>query len=186
MFGGEKCGELTDGIDDLIHLHDGFRTGHRDRAASAAGIGFPELHADEFHLFQNPIVAHQAGGCGQDLNVHLFVLGCVDFFGVGRHFLARTAIEDGDLVHAQAERGPGRVDGGVAAADDHHVLAQFGWLAAGHMIEKFDAAQDAFQLFAFKAEFVAGPGADAQKDGVKTFLFQIFEGEVASPAHVPS
>ena len=63
-------------------------------------------------------VVHGIGGFGDALGE-----GGLDLLLVGGHLRARAAVQQHDLLRAAAARGPGRVDGGVAAADDHDLLS---------------------------------------------------------------
>ena len=60
------------------------------------------------------------------MNQHPFLQGLFDLFGVGRHLFAGAAVGDVDLTAAQAHAGAGRIHGGIAAADDHHLIRGLG------------------------------------------------------------
>ena len=70
------------------------------------------------------------GGVGEDahrraqqLELDALLLGLVDLGVVGRHLLARAAVEAGDLFGALADGGAAGVHGGEAAADDGDLVA---------------------------------------------------------------
>jgi hypothetical protein len=73
---------------------------------------------------------------GQPLDHHAFLQRFFDLEVVRGHLLARAAVDDDGLGGAQALGGARHVDGGVAAAVDHHAAAQqrlvFAFHAAQH------------------------------------------------------
>ena len=62
-------------------------------------------------------------GLRQPVEPNAFDLGVIVLEGEGRHFLFGAAVEQVDFFGAQTPGGVGGVDGGVAAADDHHAPA---------------------------------------------------------------
>ena len=61
---------------------------------------------------------------GQELELHVLFFGLFHFGVQSRHLSLGTAIDNGDRLGAQAHSGARRIDGGVAAAQHDHVVAQ--------------------------------------------------------------
>ena len=74
----------------------GLGTFDGNRPPSAAGVGFTQFHLQVFQVGDLAVfITDDTGRCGQEVNLTPFVLGRVDFDLVGRHFLARPAVDDG-------------------------------------------------------------------------------------------
>ena len=104
------------------------------------------------------------------------------------HVLALAAVEDGH-VGAETGRAAGRVDGGVAAADDRHLRAEGlfalcpGAFVGVEIPEELDAAVDALELLAGDAHLLALVGAGGQIDVVELFA-DLREGDVFADARL--
>ena len=108
-----------------------------------------------------------------DLDPLLF--GGDDLLDGRGHVLALAAVEDGH-VGAETGRAAGRVDGGVAAADDGDLRAEAlfalrpGVFMGVEIPEELDAAVDALELLAGDAHLLALVGAGGQVDVVEIFV----------------
>ena len=121
---------------------------------------------------------------GQQPQLHALVLGLFDFFLVGGHGLAAAAVDDGDVLGAEPQGGAGGVDGRVAAADHHHVLAHRHRAAEVVGAEEGEGVGDAFGVVAGHAQAHARRRADAEEHGVVAFGPQRLEREVLAQHHV--
>ena len=102
--------------------------------------------------------------------LHAFLLGVFVLEVEGRHVVLAAAIEKIDGLRAQAARGVGRVDGGVAGA--HHNngsvhLADVAGLVRG---DKFERVHHAFVVLAGNAEPLHRAQAEAEEDDSRTRL----------------
>jgi hypothetical protein len=79
----------------------------------------------------------------QPLDHHAFLQRLLDLEVVRRHLLARAAVDDDGLGGAQPLGGARHVDGGVAAAVDHHAAAEHRLLFAFHAAQHRDRVEDA-------------------------------------------
>ena len=68
-----------------------------------------------------------AQGRGELEDLAALGLGAGDLGVLGRHVADATAVDDGDLLRAEAHARAGNVHGDVAAADDHDALAREVW-----------------------------------------------------------
>ena len=90
-------------------------------AARAVELAQPHrLAADAHHV---AVFHDHSRGRRQQLQLDPLVQRLFDFLFVGGHHLAAAAIDHRRLLGAQPNGRAGRIDGGVAAADDDHVLA---------------------------------------------------------------
>ena len=69
------------------------------------------------------LVAHDAVRRGQEDELCAFGFGGIGFLFDGGHVFALAAVDDGD-VRTLAQRGAGRIDGRIAAADNHDFAAK--------------------------------------------------------------
>ena len=126
----------------------------------------------------------------EEFDLDPFLFGRHDLLDGRGHVLALATVEDGH-IGAEAGRAAGRVDGGVAAADDRHLRAEalFAFRPGGfigiEIPEELDAAVDALQLFAGDAHLLALVGAGGQIDIVE-ILIELRKGNVLADAGVAS
>src|SRR5208283_699796 len=93
-----------------------------------------------------------------------------------------AAIEHVNLSGAEAEGGGGRVDGGVAAADDDYAAAH-GRAAMGLVFgDEAQRVDDAGQGFTGDIEGLRASQADAQEDDVEVFL-ELLDAQFAADFH---
>ena len=106
-----------------------------------------------------------------------------DFFGSGRHFVPRTAIDDIDIFRAQPQGGTGRVHRHIAAADycdiaaDLNRCGSFGEFIGLHQIDpgqKLIGRVHAIEVFARHLHEVRQSGAGADKHGIIAFFLHQF------------
>ena len=102
----------------------------------------------------------------QQLEPHAFFFGLVDLGDVGRHLLAGTAVEAGDLFGALADGRAAGVHGGKAAADDGHLVADVHVAGELELTEEVDRRHDAVGVFVVDAHLVGVEGPEAQEDRV--------------------
>ncbi len=98
----------------------------------------------------------------------------------GRHVLHVPAIDEGHLGGALADRGPGAVHRGEAAADDHDPLAGVARILQpeGRRLEVFQAVEDALGVLVRNAQLVRVVAADRDQDGIEALALEVVEGEV--------
>ena len=102
-----------------------------------------------------------------------FLQGLFHLFGVGRHLFLGAAVRHVDFFIAQAHTGAGRVHGGVAAADDYHLVGQATLVTQVDLAEEGDDVADLGKvIFAFDFELVAQMGPDAQEKGLEALAAQ--------------
>ena len=135
---------LADGADHLVALDDELGALEWHRPAAAGGVRLAQLHADHLDAVHVPVVVGEHAHRGHlKHEAHALLLGLVDLGVVGRHLLARAAIETGDLVGAQAHGRATGVHGGEAAADDRDLLAASDGPVALEVAEEVDGGDDA-------------------------------------------
>ena len=156
---------LADGHQHVVGRDDeGVAAFFRPAAAGAVELAQPHGHAlDARHALA---FQHHFHRRGQQSKHHALVLGLFDFFFVGGHGLAAAAIDHGDVFGAQPQGGAGGVDGRIAAADHHHVLAHRHRAAEVVGAEEGEGVGDAFGVGAGHAQPHARRRAHAQKHGV--------------------
>ena len=151
--------------------------GDRPAAAGCIELAQPGLyHLDGFDVAL--FVAHDAVRRRQEDEFRAFVLGRVGLLPDGRHVFALAAV-DHRHVGAHAERGARRVDGGVAAADHHHLPAQPYRLALGHGFQEEQGGNHALQLRPGQIDPGLFPGADGEEDGV-VLVVQIVQRNIGA------
>ena len=89
----------------------------------------------------------------------------VDLPCVGRHLGPGAAVDDRHIAGAQAQGGAGRVDGRVAAADNHHPVAQPDLFAQANAAQEGHAVEYALGVFAGNGQLLRFVGADGQEYG---------------------
>ena len=73
-------------------------------ALPARGVGLAELVAQALNGVDHAVlVAQDALDVTEELEVHAFFLGVTDFLGAGGHLGAATAVDEVDLLGAEAE-----------------------------------------------------------------------------------
>ena len=177
--GGEAFGHhgaLADGGDHGVGLELELGAGDQDRGTASGGVGFAELHAGAGEREGAVGILREGGGRGEEFELDAFLHGLVDFDGLRGHLVTGAAVHDGHVA-AEAERGAGAVDGGVAAADHDGATGVRAVLPvlAGDVAEPLDALLGGF--LAVDAHGAGGPGADREDHGVEV-LFELFDREV--------
>ena len=105
-----------------------------------------------------------------------FGRGFLDLGGVRRHLLQRFQAEYLHRRCFEAERGTGRVDGDVTAADDHHSLAlHLERLAELGGPQELGGPRDALEILSRNSQLRAQMGPDRHQDGVIALLLQGFQ-----------
>ena len=128
-------------------------TGLRRPLASAS----PSSMRMQVRALSRPFSCDQLGRGREQDQFHSLFQGGVDLHGVGRHLVARAAVQDRHLVGAQPPGGAGGVEGGVAAADHHDLAVDLGLLFALQLPEKIDAAEDAGDRLLHRAGACSSP-----------------------------
>ncbi len=94
---------LADGLHDQIDIERKLTTGDGDRATPARMIGLAQLHAHAFQRSHVPLLVTQNANRGyQELDGNTLVLGFLNLLGQCGHLSAGAAVEDADIIHAQA------------------------------------------------------------------------------------
>ena len=120
------------------------------------------------------------GGVGHDL--HPRAGRMVLLIARGRHLLLPTAVDDGDILGAQQLGLHGSIDGGHAAADDHHITPdRQGGKVAGltQFRNEFNGGADVRLVLARRAQGVDPGQADRQEHRI-ILLLQIGQRQVAA------
>ena len=164
------------GNDDVKLLHIGLTAGHGLAPAGAVELAQLLLHdADAVELAAN---AHKVGGVDQGADLDAFFQSVLDLHLVGGHIFLGPAVKHDHFLGAQTDCGTGRVDGGVAAADDGHLLAgEVQVLLQDHPFQEVQAVVNPFQVFPRDPQVERLLGTDGDKDGV-VVLLQGAEGHV--------
>ncbi len=171
---GSLIQHLADGEDDAVGGKEEFRILQGNRAPAATGIRFAQGHFDQFQPF---LCVKVTRGVGQKLKSHAFLPGFGNLFDSGRHFFFRPPVDDGDAPRAQADSSPGRINGGVPAADHHHPVACFDGTGL-RILQEFQGGDDRGRIPAFQPHSAAQLGADPDKDGLITLPAEGFHGEI--------
>ncbi len=172
---------LADGENDGIRGHDevGALNGHG--AAAAAFVRLAEGHVQAFQPADIAVaVGHDPAGVGQQFECDAFLCGLGDFFGQGGHLGAAATVNDGDLNSAEAEGGPGRVHGDVAAADDRDPLADGNRLAQVGLAEEVQAVHDPLGGVAGEGDRLTLVSARRDEDRAETLGAQVVDGDVGA------
>ena len=109
-------------LDDQIGLDAEGRAGLDLGRLATGGIGRAQPHPVRANRL-DPGVAEKRLGGGEPDELDAFLLGIADLAQRTRHVGAVAPVEAADRLGALADRGAHAVHRGVAAADDHHVLA---------------------------------------------------------------
>ena len=176
-------GLLADGADDAGDGEGLKLTLHRHGTAAATLVGLAQLHDLELHLLHLAVLPHDLGGVGEELIDDALFPGLVDLQLLSGHLRLGAAVDHVDLLGPQADGGAAGVHGGVAAADNGHLVANVRPLSQGHPLEEVDAPQDPVQVLSRAADGHAGPGADGHHHGVVAAL-KFLEGGVHPDAEV--
>src|ERR1035437_810485 len=113
---------LADGQDDRVAFDADHFVG-RDRIAAAGRVELARLRLDRLEsLYAAGLVADDAVRCREVEELGALVLGGQDLLGDRRHVLPLPPVDDREVC-TQAARRAGGVDRGVAASDDHDLLA---------------------------------------------------------------
>ena len=176
----------ADGNDDRIHLHVKLRALDGDWAAAARSVGLTEFHADATQALDPAVlIAEHFDRVRQQLEVDALFLGVLNFFRARRDLRLTAAVDDGDLLRAEAQRRAGSIHRDIAAADDGDMAADldrrrvFRELVGLHEIaarEEFIGRVDAVEALARNALEARQAGARADEDGVKAlFLHELID-----------
>ena len=137
---------LRHGRDDGVGLDHELGAGDRHRGAAAGGVRLAELVADELHAGDVAVLAEDLDRAGEELHPDALALRLAELLLVDDQLGPRPAVDDRDVLGAVAERRPRAVHRGVAAADDHDVLADLDRLAEVGLLHEVDAVLDALEL----------------------------------------
>ena len=126
------------------------------------------------------LVGFVAQGVVQGEELNAFLLGMVHFFHAGRHFLFRTAVDDGGSLGTEAQGCAHGVHGRIAAAHHGHMLAEGnGRIALGiggvhevHAGQVFVARENARGVLAGNAHEVGQAGTRGHKHAGKALGLQ--------------
>jgi len=108
------------------------------------------------------------------------VLHFLDFQVMGGHLRTAAAIDQRDGARPEAERRPGGVHGGVAAADHHHPAGDGVDLTVVGLFQEADPGQDPLRILTRNVHQGGPPGAHPQKNSFVSLVEQRFKLEVAS------
>ncbi len=103
---------------------------------------------------------------------HPLRLGVLYLPRMGRHLLAAFQAGQVHLRHPQPHGGARHVKGHVAAAQHHHLVAQFGRLAQPHLPQEDGVEQHPLQVRAGDGQSLAHVRSHGDKHGVETLLEQ--------------
>ena len=87
-------------------------------------------------------------GGGEVMEMDAFLFRFLDFFFVGRHFIATASIQHVHFLGPLAQAGSGCIHGDIAAADDGHPPAKINALPAVELSQKVAAGKDPRKIFA--------------------------------------
>ncbi len=119
-----RVGPGAQSHDDHIDVHVKLGTLNGQGAAPTAGVGFAQLHAHAAHASHPAlVVAKDLDGIGQKVKDNALFLGVMDLFGAGRDLLRRAAIDDVNLIGAQAQGAARGIHGYVTGPHHGHSAA---------------------------------------------------------------
>ena len=123
-FGHEgQIGNLADGGDDGVHVEREIGTLDGDGLLPAAPVELAELHPLAGDAADLAALFHDLDRGGEKFDLDPLLFGGDDLLDGRGHLLALAAVEDRH-VGAETGRAAGRVDGGVAAADDRDLRSR--------------------------------------------------------------
>lgn len=161
-----RGGALADGGDHLVERLGRVAPLDGDRPPPAARVDLAEPHRAQRELDPPPPAPRRDR---RDEEPEADPLGhrFLDLFAARGHLLLGAAVEDGDLPGARPQRGPGRVDGGVAPADHRHLRAESRRLPPLHVPQHADAVEHPRAPLAGDAERLVPVRPDRDEDGVE-------------------
>ncbi len=181
---------LADGEDDRVRGEREVRAVDRQGLAAARVVGLAELAAEEPEPGHVSLLPDDGDRLHEQLDLESLVAGLLQLGGVGRHLDLAAAVDEGhvrltagpDLKTDQGARG---VEGHVAAADHHRLLAGVGRAVEVDLAQQSHGVTDALQLHARQLD----GGAPLQPrgevhGGVAVVPEQAVDGEVAADARL--
>jgi len=172
---------LPDGGDHRVGLDHERRVVAGHGLAPPAPVVVAKGHARAAHA------RHVALGVTEDLlrgheghDLDALEVGGVDLLAPRRHLGPRATVEDLDRLGAEADGGPGGVDGRVPAADDRHVRADPGRAVEVVVLEEGEAVVHAGTVLAGDADAHASRGADGDEHGFVALVAEALQREVAA------
>ena len=100
----------------------------------------------------------------------LFVLGLFDLLVIGRHLVPGTAVDDRDLLRAQAEGCPCGIEGNISSTNDGHFFAHVDLLAQIDAAQEINALENTLCLFPGNVHLLVQMSAQRQEDGLVSLL----------------
>ena len=163
---------MADSRDEHVHVQRELGPGDGLRPPPPTGVVLAQLLAcqlDSCHLS----VPQHAHGIGQKVKLDALFLGRLDLFHKGGHISASTAIDHRHLTGFQPPGRARRVDGRIATAHDHDLLAlQVGRLAQGDIAQELGAVVDALLVLARDTQLAALVSTDGQDHCAEAVLLQ--------------
>ena len=156
---------LTEGEHDAVGAHR-LELTRRDGTAALVKL----------HLLDADLAFVGMRNGGEPLHVHAFLDGLLDLELMGGSALAGAAVND-QRLGAKALCGAGHVDGGVAAAVDHHAAAQKRLLLAFHGAEHRNGVKHVRGVAGGNVGSAGKACANAEEHGVKA-AFLHFGGQI--------
>src|SRR3990170_4373968 len=185
----QVVGAVADGEDDGVGRDRELGAGDGLRAAAPRLVGVPQAHALAVGGGDVAVLAHEAGGRGEVLELDALFAGVAALLLPAFLLVLGAAVHAGDALRAQAHGGADAVHGGIAAADDEDVPAERRGFA--HLLRELVGLQVAAhqelrglvapgQLLAGDAHLAADAGAGADEDGVEAVGEHIVDRYVAA------
>src|SRR5574344_1397053 len=178
--GNERIRRVADRDDDRVDVEDEFAALDLDGAAASGGVGLAELVLEALESDDLAhVVAKDALGVLKRAELDAFLLGVVDFLDARWHFGLAAAVDEVDLLRAEAQGHPARVHRDVAAAEDPDARAVPEGRVGVRLVvglhevgagEVLVGAEDADEVLALDAHELGKAGAGADEDGVETVL----------------
>ena len=145
------------------------------------------LHSGELHALElqpgHCLLAQDLSRGHQVLELDALGLRLRDLLSRGGHLVGRAAVDYIHVLSAQPYGGTGDIHGGVGAAYDGDVLANFDLLARVHGLEELYAAPDAGLIFTGAAERRALPCAGGEVKRLVSLLAQLRYSDVLADVH---
>ncbi len=171
-----KVYRLADGGDNGVDL-DYIKLTGSDRCSAALRVCFAELHLLDHELLNLALADDLSGSC----EVHELdaLFNCFfDLIVSSGHLVSAAAVDDGDILCAEADSGACNVDSDIAAADNSDLLAYIGSLAEVDVLEEVNAGERAGQIVTLAADSIAFGGADAEVECFEAVGTELIEGDV--------
>jgi hypothetical protein len=167
---------LADADNYCICRPEKLRTFNRFRSPSSAFIDGTLLHADHIKARHSSSPENDPDGRHEVFNLYTLLLRSPYLRSVCRHIAALTAVADSDGLGSQPDGGPGRIKGGIAAADDDYVTPKIQLTTGVKFLQHLQGAIYILRLFTgnIEAKIPVRPGT--QKDSLETLIGQISDG----------